>query len=127
MLKTIDSLNIHPRNRLLFYDRHVLLKISWHFTETDLAKTWICENVDNIVAKYVRQWFDLPISATLGSTVPSRNHFGQVFQIPSISVLQRQTTLRSSLKLFCDEQPNYVEIPVGQIFNMIFTQTQNSL
>ena len=35
MLKTIDSLNIHPRNRLLLYDRYVLSKLSWHFTVAD--------------------------------------------------------------------------------------------
>ena len=54
MLKTIESLNIHPRNRLLLYDRQVLSKLSWHLKVTDLGKTWICENLDNIVTKYVR-------------------------------------------------------------------------
>ena len=103
MLKTIDSLNIHPRNRLLLYDRYVLSKLSWHLTVTDLGKTWICENLDNIVTKYVRQWLDLPISATLSSIIPSRNYFGQAFQLPSIKFLQCQTTLRSSLKSSCDE------------------------
>ena len=103
MLKTIDSLNIHPRNRLLLYDRYVLSKLSWHLTVTDLGKTWICENLDNIVTKYVRQWLDLAISATLSSIIPSRNYFGQAFQLPSIKFLQCQTTLRSSLKSSCDE------------------------
>ena len=103
MLKTIDSLNIHPRNRLLLYDRYVLSKLSWHLTVTDLGKTWICENLDNIVTKYVRQWLDLPISATLSSIIPSRNYFEQASQLPSIKFLQCQTTLRSSLKSSCDE------------------------
>ena len=104
LLKTIDSLNIHPRNRLLLYDRHVLSKLSWHLlTVTGLGKTWICENLDNIVTKCVRQWLDLPISATLSSIIPSRNYFGQAFQLPPIKFLQCQTTLRSSLKSSCDE------------------------
>ena len=103
MLKTIDSLNIHPRNRLLLYDRYVLSKLSWHLTVADLGKTWICENLDNIVTKYVRQWLDLPISATLRSIIPSCKYFGQAFQLPSIKFLQCQTTLQSSLKSSCDE------------------------
>ena len=49
ILKTIDSLNIHPRNWLLLHDRYVLSKISWHVTVTGLSKTWACENLDNIV------------------------------------------------------------------------------
>ena len=53
-LKTIESLNIHPRNRLMLYDRYFLSKLSWHLTVIDLGKTWICENLDNIVTKYVR-------------------------------------------------------------------------
>ena len=55
------------------------------------------------IAKYVRQWFDLPISATSSSIVPSRNHFGEAFQLPSIKFLQCQTTLRPSLKSSSDE------------------------
>ena len=97
-LKKIDTFNIHPRNTLLLYDRYVLSKISWHLTVADISKTWISENVDNIVTKYVRQWLDLPISATISSIIPSRKRFGQAFQLPSIKFQQCPTALRSSLK-----------------------------
>ena len=103
MLKNIDSLTIHPRNKLLLCDRYVLSKISWHLTVADLGKTWISEHLDNIVTKYVRQWLDLPISATISSIIPSHKNFGQAFQLPSIKFQQCQTTLHSSLKSFCDE------------------------
>ena len=103
LLKKIDTFNIHPRNKLLLYDRYVLSKISWHLTVADIGKTWISENLDNIVTKYVRQWLDLPISATISSIIPSRKNFGQAFQLPSIKFQQCQTTLRSSLKSSGDE------------------------
>ena len=103
MLKNKDSLTSHPRNKLLLYDRHVLSKISWHLTAADLGKTWISEHLDNIVTKYVRQWLDLPISATISSIIPSHKNFGQAIQLPSIKFQQFQTTLRSSLKSSCDE------------------------
>ena len=64
MLKTVDSLYIHPNIKLLLYHRNILSKISWHFAVTDLGKKWISENLDNIVSKYIREWFELPISAT---------------------------------------------------------------
>ena len=103
MLKTVDSLYIHPKNKLLLYHRYVLSKISWHFTVTDLGKTWISENLDNIVSRYIRQWFELPISATLSSIVLSSNKFGLAFQLPSFKFQQYQTVLRSSLKSSKDE------------------------
>ena len=60
MLKTVDSFYIHPKSKLFLYHCYVLSKISWLFTVTDLGKTWISENLDNIVSKYIRQWLELP-------------------------------------------------------------------
>ena len=103
LLNTADSLHIYPKSKLLLYHRYVLSKISWHFTVTNLAKTWISENLDNIVSKYIRQWLELPISATLSSIVPSSKKFGLAIQLPSVNFQQCQTVLRSSLKSSTDE------------------------
>ena len=103
MLKKVDSLYIHPRNKLLLYHRYVLSKISWHFTVTDLGKTWISENLDNIISRYIRQWLELPTSATLSSIVLSAKKFGLSFQLPSVKFQQCQTVLHSSLKSSKDE------------------------
>ena len=103
MLKTVDPLHIHPKNKLLLYERYVLSKISWHFTVTDLGKSWILENLDNIVSKYIRQWLELPISATLSSIALPSSKFGLAFQLPSVEFQQCQTVLRSSLKSSKDE------------------------
>ena len=54
MMKLIDSLRILPRNRLLLYQRYVLSKLSWHLTAADLSKTWVIENLDNVVLRFVR-------------------------------------------------------------------------
>ena len=98
MLKTADSLHIHPKNKLLLYHRYVLSKSSWHSTVTDLGKTMISKNLDNIVSKDIHQWLDLPISATLSSIVLPSSWFGLAFQLPSVKFQQCQTVLRSSLK-----------------------------
>ena len=75
MLQATDSLSIHPKSKLLLYDRHVLSKLSCHLTVVDIGKTWISENLDNIVTQYVRRWLDLPISATISSIIPSHKKF----------------------------------------------------
>ena len=76
MLQTVDSLHIHPKNTLLLYHRYILSKVSWHLTVADLSKTWICEHLDNVVTKYIRQWLDFPISATSSAIILSHKNFG---------------------------------------------------
>ena len=53
MLKQIDSQPLHVKNKLRLYHNFVLSKISWKLTVADLSKTWVVENLDNIVSKYI--------------------------------------------------------------------------
>ena len=75
LMSKIDKIPCHPRNKLLLYHRFVLSKIAWHFTIADIGKTWVTENIDNIVSQYVRQWLELPISATLSSLILSKSKY----------------------------------------------------
>ena len=85
MLKNIDSLTVDPINMLLLHDRYILSKICWHLTVADLGKTWISGNLDNIVTKYVRQWLDLPTSATILSIIPSHTNVDSTFSYPLLN------------------------------------------
>jgi len=38
ILAQIDHLPLHPKYKILLYSRHLLSKISWHFTEAGLQK-----------------------------------------------------------------------------------------
>ena len=106
MLKTVDSLHIHQKKKLLPYDRYFLSKLPWHFTVAAISKTWICEDLYNIVTKCVRQWLYLPISATISSIILSHKNFGLALQLPSLKCQQCQTALRSSLKQSRDKTVN---------------------
>ena len=53
-MSDIDLAHLHPKNKLLLYSRYVLPEISWHFTVASLSKTWIIENVDPVINKYIR-------------------------------------------------------------------------
>ena len=76
LLAKIDCLPCHPKNKLLLYHRFVLSKLSWHLTIADLSKTWVVENLDNIVSSFVRKWLELPISATFSSLILNRSKYG---------------------------------------------------
>ena len=98
LLKEIDSLPLHPKNNLLLHSRFVLSKVSWHFTVADLSKTWVTENLDNLVSMYIRQLLDLPISATLSSIILSKSQYGLNMILPSMKFSHCQTFYRNSLR-----------------------------
>ena len=98
LMKRIDSLSCHPKNKLLIYHKFVLSKLSWHLTIADLSKTWVVQNLDSIVTRYVRQWLDLPISSTLSTLILQRSKYGITLVLPSTKFTQCQTVIRNALK-----------------------------
>ena len=103
LMNKINDLPCHPKNKLLLYHRFLLSKISWNLTIADISKTWIIENLDSVVSKYIRQWLELPISATLSSLIINKSKYGISLVLPSTKFVQCQTTIRNTLK----SSPNY--------------------
>ena len=110
----IDQLPLHPRNKIRLYSQYVLSKISWHFTISDIGKTWVSETLDAIVSKYIRKWLELPISATLSNILLPNNRFGLNVVLPSTKFLQCQTVSRKALQ----SSPN-------EDINKLWTETTN--
>ena len=98
LMPDIDKLPMHPKNKLLLYQRYILSKISWNLAVANISKTWVCENLDNRVSKYIRQWLELPVSATLSNIFLSKTKFGLNIQLPSTKFTQSQVVLRNALK-----------------------------
>ena len=97
MIKT-DGLPSHPKFKLLPYHRFVLSKLSWHLTIADLSKTWVIDNLDNIVRSYVRKWLELPISAINSSLILNRSIYGINLVFPSTKFIECQTVISNELK-----------------------------
>ena len=97
-LEGINSLPLHPKNKLLVYHRHVLSKVSWHLTVADLPGSWVSENLDNLVSRYFRSWLNLPVSATSTSLALTQNQFGLNLRMPSVKFTQCQTVSRNILR-----------------------------
>ena len=88
--------------------------MSWHITIADISKTWVIQNLDNTVAKYSRQWLELPISSTLSTLILQNSKCGINFVSPSKKFVQCRTVLRNALK----SSPN-------PDFNLLWTATSN--
>ena len=94
----INEIPCHSKNKLLLCHRFVLCKISWHFSIADLGKTWVTENIDNLVSKHIRQWLELPICATLSTLVLSKSKYGMSLILPSTKLAQCQVVMRNALR-----------------------------
>ena len=97
-MNEIDLKPLHPKNKLLLYNRHVTSKISWHFTVANLSKTWVTENIDSVITKFLRIWLEIPVSGTLSNIFLARNKFGLNILLPSVKFTQCQTVCRNALK-----------------------------
>ena len=98
ILTNIDSLSIPPKHKLLLYQWYLLLKFSWHLTVANLTKTWVIKNLDSITIRFIHQWLDLPISATLSGIILPCNQFGLNLQPSSVKFIHCQTFLRNALR-----------------------------
>ena len=76
ILMKIDSLLLHPRNKILLYLRYLHAKLSWDLTIADIDKTWIVNNIDNICRQFIRRWLEIPPSGTFDLILLSREKFG---------------------------------------------------
>ena len=114
LLNEIDDLPLHPKNKIRLYSQYAVSKISWHFTVSDIGKTWVNEMLDTVVSKYIRKWLELPISATLSNILLPYNRFGLNVVLPSTKFLQCQTVSRKALQ----SSPN-------EDINKLWTETSN--
>ena len=59
ILRDIDLLPLHPKNKVALYNRYLISKFYWHLD--NLPKTWVCEHLDNVVSQYIRKWLELSL------------------------------------------------------------------
>ena len=106
-LNTIDSLLLHPKNKLLLYNRYLLSRISWHLTVCDLSKTWIIQHLDNTVSHCIRKWLDLPITSTLSNILLPREKFGLDIILPATKFIYTVSNCSPYEKAPCSDFSRY--------------------
>ena len=126
LMNKIDSLSCHPKSKLLIYYQFVLSKLSCHLTVADLRKTWIAQNLDNIVTKYIRQWLDILISATLSTLVLKKSKYGVNLILPSTKFTQCQTVIRNALKTLPNLDINAMWAATSNGSNIQYDQYKNT-
>ena len=98
IMTDIDLKPLQPKNKIILYSRYLLSKLSWHFTIATLSKTWVTENIDSVVNKYIRKWLEIPVSGTLSKVYLANSKFGLNIYPPSVKFAQCQTVACNALK-----------------------------
>ena len=61
----INQLPLLPLNKLSIVQSYVYSKYRWIFSIYNLTETWIVQNIDSLLGKYVRKWLQLPVSSNI--------------------------------------------------------------
>ena len=113
----IDSLPLHPRNKILLYSRYLHSKFSWDLTVADIDKTWIVNNIEYICGQFIRRWLEIPPSGTLDLILLSGEKFGLEVSDVSTKLQQCQVTVRKCLR----SSPN---VDIQQLADMADAKTE---
>ena len=84
------------------------------------------ENLDTIVAKFVRHWLKLPISATLSQLIINKSNYGLSLILPSTKFIQCQTIMRNALKSSPNPDIRYLWQGSSQNTNVQYDQYKNT-
>ena len=126
LMKKIDDLSCHPKNKLIIYHRYVLSKLSWHLTIADLSKTLVIQNLDNVVSRYMGHWLELPISAALSTVLLQNSNYGISLILPSTKLIQCQTVIRNAFNSSPNPDVSYgLQLVMVLIFSMTNMGTLN--
>ena len=59
----IYLLPLSPLNRISIIQTYMFSKLRWNFSIYEFTETWVEQNIDNLIFKYVQKWLQLPVSA----------------------------------------------------------------
>lgn len=79
-LEKIDILPLHPTNKCNVVTKYVYSKLRWRLSIYDLSETWVKQNLDNMVNKYVRKWFGIPVCGNISHVSLPPSNFGLNFK-----------------------------------------------
>ena len=96
-ITTIDRLPLTTQNKLSIVQQYVFSKFRWQFSIYELSETWIHQNIDNIISKYVRKWCQLPACANVEHLSLTLQKLGLDFKFAASLYQQCKLTIRRIL------------------------------
>ena len=97
-LKKIDLFPINPFSKIRIIQDYVYSKIRWRLSIYDISETWIKQNIDHIISKYIRKWLQIPVSGNITHLKLPKSDLGIDFSSASDIHLQCKLSVRRILK-----------------------------
>ena len=98
IMNKIDSLPLHPKNKIMLYSRYLMSKLPWHLTIADIEQTWVTNQLDSLAHSYLRRWLEIPANGPIWIIMLSKSQFGLDIQDISTKFKQCQVVMRQCLK-----------------------------
>ena len=118
-LDKINRLPLHPKNKIKIVTTYVMSKLRWRLTIYQLSETWICENLDNRIKYFIRQWLQIPRSSNINHLRLSVSQFGFGLQLFSDVYKFCKITVRSILK-------NSINSDIKELFKLSYDKNINT-
>ena len=90
---------LNALNQTSIIQKYVFSKYRWLFTIYDLSETWVVENIDNVIGKYLRKWLQLPVSANISHLSFTTRKLGINFTFAKEVYQKCKLSLRRILRL----------------------------
>ena len=100
----VNQQPLSPLNKLSILQNYVFSKYRWTFTIYDLTETWIVQNIDSLLGKYLRKWFQLPISSNIGHLALPLQKLGLNYKSAKSVYLKSKLSVRRILRQSKNEE-----------------------
>ena len=97
-LTKLDSVPLHPRQKITVINRYVTSKIRWPLTIYSFSETWIKQTLDSLTLRYVRKWLHFHPGANTSHLRLPLKKIGLALTLPSDLYNKCKLTLRRILK-----------------------------
>ena len=97
-LSKIDLFTMKPFSKIRVVQTYVYSKLRWRFSIYPLTVTWIQQNLDSVVSRYLRKWLHIPISGNVSHLQFPKSKLGVDFCSMADIYQQCQMSVRRVLR-----------------------------
>ena len=107
LLLTTSNLKVKPQTKIKIYSQYIPSQINFELRTYNFSGTWICEQLDSMGIKFVREWVEAPISSCIKEWLATPKNMGGM-GIPSFKSRSERLSLskRHSLKTSSNKDIN---------------------
>ena len=97
-LEKIDKLPLHQKSKVKIFNQYVISKIKWTLSIYQIGETWIKQNCDSTLNRYLRKWLNFHPGANVKHLQLPKKAFGLNLKSISTTAISSRISTRCLLK-----------------------------